>query len=275
MNLIKVNVEPVISEYNLTKRQGELLALSLLKAITNEFYATVQRTVSKELNSTRSQYLAGLNIYSSGKYENTVVLTGVLPTMLEKGASAFDIKAGLLKGSKAKMGKNGYIYTTVPFRLASSGAGGFSSSFSTVMPEAVYEIAKNLQATVSQIGQGTRYGESLKPSNVPEPYNEKKVRQTIQEAESNLTDEQLQQYTHKNSIYDGIIKQMKVYEKANQAKYNTFRRVSEPRQDGGSAVNSWIHKGFQARNFLERSIEKANIAGIAAQIKSSFLAQIK
>lgn len=267
---ININIQPFVQRLKLSDKHAELLALALLKGITDEVYSNWQRAVSAELKSTRQEYLNGIQIYKSGEFENTLALTGTLPKMLENGAAAFDLKVGLLQSSKAKIGKNGKIYITVPFRHASSGAIGENPVFSNVMPRSVHALAKNLKATLSQVGGGVAYGGALQESSIPSPHNQRRIRATIVKNTGGLTESQLTEYRHKNSIYANMYRNEKTYEKATQNSYVTFRRVSEK-----SDTNAWIHKGLERRDFIGKALKTANIKGIITQIRNEFINGIK
>jgi len=55
---------------------------------------------------------------------------------------------------------------------------------------------------------------------------------------------------------------------ANQNTYMTFRRVSDK-----SDENSWIHKGFEAHNFMEKALEESQVDKVFAECRDEFLSK--
>lgn len=264
MKPISIDIAPLISAVPFREGLATALGSAILSNLTVEIYKRWQAEAGKALRSTRKQYINSINIQNTGKYENTIFLTGRLPNMIENGVSAFDLKVGLLNGQKSKVGKNGVRYNTVPFRFATPNAVGESDAFSSVMPNEVYEVAKQLEATITQMGMGTSYGGKL--TNVPSPYDTATIRPKIVDDSSELQVEQLEAYQRKFSIFASMIRNEKIYEKAKQSQYVTFRRVSEK-----SAPNAFIHKGIKAYNLANKALESTNVAGVVMDTRNKTL----
>lgn len=263
---MNIDIQPIVKQYNLKQGVADALAYAILTEVTSEIYNRWQAEAGKALRSTRMQYINAINIQSTGKFENTIFLTGAVPNMIEKGVSAFDLKVGLLNGRNVKIGKDGVRYNTVPFRFATSEAIGENSAFSGVMPKEVESIAKQLKATITQMGLKTSYGDSLKQENIPAPYNQKTVRPAIQDEQSELNTEQLVEYQRKFSIYAGMVRNEEMYENTKQNQYITFRRVSER-----SPTNAFIHKGIKAYNLADKAVQSANISDIVTDVENKTL----
>lgn len=263
---ISLNIQPFVQRYNLKQGTASALASSILFQVTKEIYNRWTVEAGKSLRSTRSQYINAINIQNTGKYQNTIILTGKLPNMIESGISAFDLKVGLLEGRNAKISKDGTKYNTVPFRFAAAGSLGENSAFAGVMPKVINDLASQLDATITQMGMKTQYGGRLEQENLPVPYNQRTVRPQIIDANSELNTEQLDAYQRKFSIFSGLIRNQKTYEKATQSTFVTFRRVSSK-----SPKNAFIHKGIKAYNLADKAIQSANIAGVVTEVKNKTL----
>lgn len=173
-----------------------------------------QHSVQDKLNSTRPEYLKGLEFGIQYPYGDhfcgAVVLDGKFPNMLEKGFKPFDIKIGFSKSQKIVRKKDGGWYLTIPLRHSTPN----SFMYGQPMPKDVYGVAKKLNPYQSGLGN-----------------------QRLQwkgQAEKSWTG-----YQHKTNIYQGMVRIVKSYQKATQSQYMTFRRVSDK-----SDPSSWWHKGF-------------------------------
>lgn len=160
----------------------------------------------------------------------------------EKGYGPYDMKPGLLGGSKSKPLKSGLgRYTTVPMRHKTPGGKGISINLA--MPNSVYRKAKKLTPSTMDPDSEMVWGDKLKwdsPLAV------------------NLTG-----YSHKSSIYSGMFR----VGNPGQMQYLTFRRVSTSRvekgKQKGSDPQSWWHPGLPGVsvvqavfNFCTPQIEK-------------------
>jgi len=155
---------------------------------------------------------------------------------IEGGISAYDMKEKLLNSPKAKIGKNGNRYITVPFRHGTPGASTMPN-----MPKAVYKDVKKLgysrrnnaltaQSTGRQYTWGGRY------KNTSEGMRSKIVKK----------EQGYGRYTWKTGMFSGMVK----VGSAKHGQYLTFRRISS-----NSDPNSWQFPGVKARPIRQAVIE--------------------
>lgn len=260
---VHMNMQPLVDSFNFPKSQVRRITRT---AIETAIYAAEKRIIrlaTDGLNKTRREYIQNIsrptfvfgNVMMFGKLE----LTGMLPNMLEQGATAFDMKEGFRKSNKTRWSinkKNGIRnwYLTIPFRHATSGAGGFSSAFASKMPKHIEDAVKG--KTQAPKAQGTAsQGLSLNELYSMGRENAKLgKRARITRNRGTLRNDQVKTYRHKSPQYAGLTRISKKYESATQGKYMTFRRVSE-----NSAANSWIHRGFTARNYFKNAMGSTEI----------------
>lgn len=243
---IDLNIDDIINEFNLPTNLADFIVTDSVDKVTVEIYRNWSFLAAKELKSTRNEYINNLQVIDTSKFAKSIVLSGELPNMIEQGCSPFDMKEGFAKSGKVKYSyktdKNGKItsswYLTIPFRHATPGSIGENSAFSDVMPQEVYDEMKNKSS-----------GESLKKSEIPSPFDIPSSRKQIV-----LPTRIIPEYQHKSSIYAGMVKKTAAYGSTTQNTYVTFRRVSE-----NSDQQAWIHKGFEAKDFMNKAIDASNI----------------
>lgn len=158
--------------------------------------------------------------------------------LIEKGIQPFDQKEGLLNSPKAKRGKDGKRFITVPYRHGTPGTVGLPA-----MPPNVHSIAKNLgfsrrNGLLKSLWTGNRYtwGGRLGDSPIGQRSQIGGARQ----------DAQGRGYTWKTGMFSGMVKMGK----PNHAQYLTFRRVSD-----NSDPRSWQHPGVKPRPIREAVVE--------------------
>ena len=236
------------NQFGLSDSQLDELSEVCVSKVAAAAAAKWQAIAKKELRSTAPEYVNNIINVDRGRFEKHVLLTGVLPNMIENGASAFDLKEGFKKSSKVKYSipvykktKSGNVkvgggewYLTIPFRIGTPGSLG-QAGFSSIMPDEVYEVMRQ------------PYMSTLRVGDIPTPYDIPKSRAAIQATANNPY---YGEYTHKTSIYEGMTKRTAQYDKTSQNTYGTFRRAG-----GNSDPLSWIHKGLEARNFSKRSAD--------------------
>lgn len=206
----------------------------------------------QNLKSSSRDYVQALSYREQGS-RVFVILSGVVPNLIENGFAGGDMRDWLLKGPNAKMGKNG-MYNTIPFRHGTPGSTG--RNVGAPMPKAVYQAARKLnQPTKSQAkklmeqgGQPVLYGQRLSPNN----------RRAGSQIHTILTT--LKKPWHTASIYTGMVKETKTYEGATQSQYMTFRRISRNRRSGkdpetGKMRDSWMHPGIKPRHYARKTQE--------------------
>lgn len=259
--MVTINLAGPIEQLQLSPAQAQLLCQAVLDSVTQRIVENVRTQAGQALHSTRTAYLKGIIVSSAGRLQNTIALAGRMPNMLEDGAQAFDMKAGLLASAKVKTTKNGNKYITVPFRHGAAGSLSENEAFSSVMAPEVWALAKRLTATTSAPGGGVAYGGSLKKQNLPAPFDQELTRPKITQNTGKLTPQQLAPYQHAAPINAGIYREEKTYQNATQNQYVSFRRISLSK----SAVNSWIHKGIAAHHFMDKGLAATNL-DLATQI---------
>ena len=181
-----------------------------------------QTEAKEKLRSTAADYLMGLDAsskvypYQEDPLSGAVILRGEMPNAVESGYSAFDIKVGFAKSERKhqkKKGKGWFMH--IPMRHGTPG----SFNYGTSMPTNIYKEAKKLKQRDSLVVEG---GQRVSWTG----------------------------YQHKNNIYDGLTRILKQYSKATQAKYTTFRTVSDT-----SDPKSWMHPGYKGVKIAE-SLER-------------------
>lgn len=243
---IDLNIDDIISEFSLPTNIGDFIVKDTVAKVTDEIFRNWQLQASKGLGSTRNEYINNLQVINNGDYSKTILLTGKLPNMLEKGCTAFDMKVGFENSSKVKYSyhtdKNGNLiaswYLTIPFRIGTPGIVGENSAFSSIMPTEIYGLVSKMPS-----------GDSLKKADIPSPYDIPSSRKAIV-----LPNRIIPEYQHKHSIYEGLGKKTAAYGKTTQNTYVAFRRVS-----GNSDSNSWIHPGIEAKDFMGKALAETNL----------------
>ncbi len=233
------------------------VAHDVLQELAEMARAEWVRLAQTELKSTAQDYILGLTPieYYGGNWAQ-IRLVGWLPNALEQGSPPFDMKPGLLAGPHAKISKKGVRYNIVPFRHATPGTTG--RNVGAPMPitgmtkkgnprSLVYTAAKKLAVSTESPtgktvwgGKTGEFGGLGRRSMLP-------VHAWTDGKGVMLLAGRPGPYTWKHSPYAGMYKIAKTYAKATQAKYMTFRVVSD-----NSDPNSWWHPGFKARHFSEK-----------------------
>lgn len=247
---IEIDLTGLQSQFGLTQEQVDLLTETCVNAVSASIYANWLALAKQRLRSTAPEYTQNLIKVDKGRFEKSIVLTGVLPNMIEQGASPFDMKQGFKSSPKVKhtiqkvkkkgnsIQSAGGWYLTIPFRIGTPNAVG-QAGFANVMPEEVYAVAKKLGA-----------GQRLNALALPEGERAPRSRAAItDESGAQLFGE----YRHKNSIYDGMMRSTFTYNKSVQSMYHTFRRVSDK-----SDAMSWVHSGFKALWLSTEAVEKTD-----------------
>ena len=263
MKPIIIDLSGVQSQFGLAADTTDMLTETCVNAVTASIYANWEALAKQRLNSTLPEYTQNLIKVDKGRFDKQIVLTGVLPNMIEQGASPFDIKEGFKKSKKVKytipvynkkgmqVYKGGDWYLTIPFRIGVPGTLG-QAGFTGEMPQEVYDVIRKKSNN-----------EGLKAPEIPSPYEVPKSREAIiNEIGGILYDT----YNHKNSIYEGLSKRKAKYEKTSQNTYGTFRRAG-----ANSDPLSWIHKGIKSYRLAEAAIEKTDIETIVENEVTNYL----
>lgn len=251
MKPIIIDLSGLQAQFGLAANVIDQLTETCVNAVTAAIYANWEALAKRELHSTLPEYLQNLIKVDKGRFEKQIVLTGILPNMLEQGASPFDIKEGFKRSQKVKytipvynkkgkqIYKGGDWYLTVPFRIGVPGTLG-QAGFTGQMPQEIYDIMRKRAA-----------GQGLGISEIPEPYNVPRSRAAI---EATPTTPYYAEYRHKNSIYEGLTKRRAQYGNTSQNTYGTFRRAG-----ANSDPLSWIHKGIKSYKLAEKAIQATDV----------------
>lgn len=247
---IYIDTSSIADAYNsIDKDAIDDICDNIAKTLSVRYAQQLELEATHSLHQTRKRYIHAINVVDTGRLEGTVILDfskDPLIAMIEEGASPFDIKKGLLASPKAKIGKDGSKYITVPFRFGTPDAVGDSDVFSNIMPDAVYEVARDETATIQTVGGARSTG--LTVDKLPPQYQKPATRAAINDSAGKVL---FNAYTHKNSIYEGITKNTD--SATGQNTYNSFRRVSENSND-----DSWIHKGIEQYNLVSKALGNFN-----------------
>lgn len=249
---IKVDLSDIASEFSLSLTQTQTMLELVTKTMVLKIARAWDNQAALNLGSTRSEYRRSLIIVDKGRFEGNIILKGILPNMLESGISAFDMKLGFSKSDKIKLNKKGMWYLTIPFRYSTPGAIGESSLFSGSLPESVYQAAKN------------NNGKALRQNQIPSPHNQIRVRST-----TTIGSQIFQEYKSKASIYSGVQRNTKFYDKVVQGQYSSFRRVGE-----NSDQDMFIHKGLVAKNLAQKALDTLDIPLEVDRIVDNYLDSI-
>lgn len=207
----------------------------ILRGLGAAAYAAWVKKAQETLHSTSRDYIGALQLEHYPKREE-VVLTGLLPNMVENGWPGGDMRAWMLKSPKAKTAADGSRYLAVPFRHGTPQTSG--RNVGAAMPPEIHRAAKRLVPTFSQHHESgrstTSWGGRLMPHN-------RGLRK-----DTRATLNKLLQPWHTTSIYTGMIKRVARYPSGAQSSaYQTFRMISSKPPDD---PRSWYHGGIVARN---------------------------
>ena len=263
MNPITIDLSGLKGQFGIDDKTLDQLTETCVKAVTAAIYANWEALAKKKLKSTREEYIQNIIHVDKGRFNKQIILTGVVPNMVEQGASAFDIKEGFRKSPKVRYtipvyGKKGNMlrsggdwYLTIPFRIGVPGTLG-QAGFTGQMPQEVYDIMRK---------RGNRI--ALRADEIPAPYNIPQSRAAIQATPQNPY---YAQYTHKSSIYEGLTKRTAQYGKTAQNTYGTFRRAG-----AHSDPLSWIHKGISAYRLADEAVKITDVDTIVENEVTTFL----
>jgi hypothetical protein len=220
------------------------------EAVRSALVDVVQRTWIEYASGSTVTYSGGtfkINVVS-GEYVRSIqegfrmldTLTGeVFSTsshgeLIEKGVGPFDMKPGLLNSPKAKLGKDGSRYITVPYRHGMPGTVGLPS-----MPQHIYDTAKTLGYSrrnnfLTALFTGRKYSWGGR------------LEKTSEGQRSHITPHPGAGYTWKAGQFSGMVRMGK----PNHTQYMTFRRVSSKSDEA-----SWQYPGVKARPIREAVVE--------------------
>lgn len=260
---VTIDLTGLQSQFNLTNQEVELLTETCVNAVTAVIYANWQALAKRRLNSTLPEYLQNIIKVDKGRFAKQLELTGILPNMIEQGASAFDMKENFKKSQRVQytvpvysargkqIRKGGDWYLTIPFRHGTPGIVG-QAGFANEMPQEVYNVMRKRQS-----------GRPLTASEIPTPHDIPKTRAAIEETPNNP---RYDEYVNKNSIYEGLTKVTGQYAKTAQNTYMTFRRAG-----ANSAAMSWIYSGIKAYKLADEAVDMVDVETIVENEVISYL----
>lgn len=197
------------------------------------------KLAQQQLKTTRLAYVSGIqNAVLERPGTAVIELVGQLANMLERGATSFDIKAGLFAGPGVKTSLDGFRYRAVPFRHAVPGSG-----FSAGIP---------MDQTFSQPGAGSTSGrQGMKRGDAAmlgaTAYAIAKRLKPGQRI--NVKDFAKLQEKHVTDPFRGMARIRGSKAMGAQTRYMTWRMASEKSPD------AWIHPGLAPLNLAGQVAE--------------------
>lgn len=267
-----IDTSSLVEAYSsITPEQVDRVCDNIAKTLAARYASTLENEANAALHQTRKIYVQNIHVVDTGKMEGTVILDyskNPLVRMIEEGMGAWDMKDKMLNSQKAKVSKNGGRYITIPFRIGTPGIVGDSDVFSSVMPADVYEVAKELVAPKGGVSNPLLVGD------LPAKYQTPATRPAIKDSAGKVL---FKAYQHKTSIYAGITKNNDAT--TGQNTYNSFRRISEeitsPEGERiGSDPDSWINKGIERHDLVQKALSNFNTDTEVTTALSSQLSQL-
>jgi hypothetical protein len=274
-NLVPVEFEAQISDATIKE---------LMHNIVDGARAHWIQLAAKEFHTTKTMYIAGIQeVDWQGEDTAVISLVGVMPNMLEQGASQVDMHETLLgsnvpvasKGGKGKHERAlGGYYRAIPFRHYTPGAGAHGATMGSAFEKAgfsnaqdigksVYEAAKKLKGSISDPYTGkTTWGERLNTENL----------QSVA-TRSKLDIPKLKSY-HKDNPYQGMVRFEKTYEKATQSSYGTFRTIAVDAQGNGVGSSPWIRPAMPGKH-LAAQVAEFVTTRLAPETFEAYVASLK
>lgn len=240
----------------LSKDEISSFSRYVLDKISTEYMRKWDYHIKNNLNQTRKVYQESVEVRNVDDFNREFILTGKdqgrLALMIERGASAFDIKKGFEKSNKKKSKKDGGWYLTVPFRLATGQAIADSGVFAGMgsLPDPIRNIAFK------------QPNKAITKSQIPERFQIKGKREEL-----NIDKTKIPEYKHKSQIWEGVTYVRKPEERSGT--YMKFRRVSDNSDD-----YSWYHPGFEAHNLMGKALDDINVSLLFDKARDEFLSKV-
>lgn len=246
--VLKVNIEE-ISRAALARLPSKSDQQRMVQGLGAAATAFWKRLAQQRLRSTSRDYVQGLTM-DTGDRRVTITLDGVLPNMVENGFQGGDMRRWMLSGPRAKKGKNGR-YLIVPFQHGSPGTGG--RNVGPTMPTSVHDAARMLKGSLSRTSRETGLSRTVKYGGRLSEHS------AGVDAQAHQLLTTLKKPWHTSSIYQGMVRNEKMFKRAKQTTgYTTFRVISEStirgaRDKDGSALEHWFHPGIRAAHFARQT----------------------
>lgn len=248
---IDIDLSELIEEFNLDEAQSVVLGSSIIDSVIIEYQSKWEDLIRTELSQSRIEYRKAMFINRTSPTEVEFGLSAresKLALMVEEGTPPFDEKEGFAASTKKKISKKGGWYLTIPFRHATPQAVAESGIFASIMPQAIYNIAKN-QNKVTSVNL---------PPEFSTPGSRKEIR---------TPDLVVPEYIHKNPKYEGLVKlQASSSTSEDRSLYMTFRRVSN-----NSDPESWWNPGILPKKLMDKALDAAQIDLVAQMAIDEFL----
>ena len=247
---IVIDTYDLAQKFNISHEQVESVCDNIAKTLAANYAQQLEANARNLLHKTRERYIRNIRVIDSGRMEGTVLLDyskDKIVKMIEEGASPFDMKGAMLESPKAKIGRRGGKYLTIPFRWGTPGAIGESDAFSGIMPSEVYQVARKMTQSIPVPGGGIRSG-GLNANDLPTPLNQSRTRPEIKDSSGKVM---FKAYEHKTSLYQGIVKSQDSV--TGQNRYFSFRRVSE-----NSDPDAFVHPGIEQYRLLNKTLSEFN-----------------
>lgn len=249
---IEIDISGPIQEMQLLARESKTLASSILDRVVDEYMQRWETEVSNSLHRTKREYLRAMKTEKNGDFAVSIQLLHTksdLPIKLEEGASPWDIKEGLKESKGKKTSLGGGWYVDVPFRFATVEGVLKTPGFSAVAPASVVKIARK------------KAPRAVQALDLPKKFQGAGIRDAIIKNKTVIP-----HYQHKVSIYDGLRRREAGVKGRKSGVYSTFRRVSD-----NSDSLAFIHKGFNARKFMDRVVDTLEWDKIVEYVINDFL----
>jgi hypothetical protein len=256
---VVIDTASIVDAFYLDPKQVDALVDYTAKEMAGRFAVAWEQEAINTLKSSRPQYVRSILVQDEGKNAASVRLVGVLPNMIESGASSYDMKENLLNGPNARTTKSGGKVNVVPFSLGSPDSLGENFNGS-ILPQEVYDVIKSKPQNKPVAGGGLK-SDPLKADEIPKPYNEPQVKSFTEPKSKSF-----EQYEHKGSIYEGVSRVKD--STTGQNRYESFRAVSS-----NSAPNSWQHPGLEAQDLASKALSDFNIESNLSSIIDEWLAE--
>lgn len=236
---IQINFNALVRDISrfLPEKAYAELASNVLPGLSAAAVVYWKQLAQTRLHTSSRDYAQGIQLRVISPTLHEVELLGMLPNMIENGFLGGDMREWMLKSAKVKQGKNG-PYLVVPFRHGAPGTGG--RNVGLPMPKAIHEVAKRMAGTVTD-GAGRRHwGERLDHATIED--KRAALKRGVADRAVELLDTRQREW-HAVSLWQGMVRNQKTYEKATQSSYTTFRTISMHKSD----PRSWFHTGIIAR----------------------------
>lgn len=184
-------------------------------------FVEIKANINKRSEAAESITLGKqLNLPNSGRFEGYIFTTKEIALDFEEGKAPWDMKPMLLGGPNVRTSKSGSKFNTVPFRHGTPGGGTKNRHATNVMSAKIYKATAWLKPGMRLTGTNKMHPPGAnKATGAP----------------------------HQSGIYEGLSRVTKKYEKKEESKYMTFRRVSDNSDPG-----AWWHPGNPAYNVAEK-----------------------